>query len=138
MGKSQSFVADLQRWLFQSNLMKCKMVYLLYPPMPNPWRWLEILDIVGSSIVFENYIQYQTLWRNVTFLGFDLSFFTTVYTIDMFLLRLFFSWVLHIRELFFLIQFSISRCFVCEISQETCKDVTHTRKCKGQNNLLQA
>ena len=90
VGKSQSFVADLQRWLFQSNLMKCKMVYLLYPPMPNPWRWLEILDIVGSSIVFENYIQYQTLWRNVTFLGFDLSFFTTVYTIDMFLLRLFF------------------------------------------------
>ena len=137
MGKSQSFVADLQRWLFQSNLIKWKFVYLLFPPMPNPWRWLEMIDIVGSSIVFENYIQYQTLWGNVTFLGFDLSFFTTVYTIDMFLLRLFFP-EFFTSENFFLITFSISRCFVCEISQETCKDVTHTRKCKGQNNLLQA
>ena len=137
MGKSQSFVADLQRWLFQSNLMKCKMVYLLYPPMPNPWRWLEILDIVGSSIVFENYIQYQTLWRNVTFLGFDLSFSLLFTQLICFCWDFFFLSSSHKRT-FFLIQFSISRCFVCEISQETCKDVTHTRKCKGQNNLLQA
>ena len=84
---------------------KCKIVYLLFPPMPNPWKLLEIIVIVGSSIVFENHKQCQTFWRNVTFLGFDLSVFTTVYTFNMFLLRLFFSWVLHIRELFSLLHF---------------------------------
>ena len=74
---------------------------------------------------------------NVSFLEFALSFFTTVYTIDMFLLRLFFFLSSSHKRTFFLITFSISRCFVSEFSQEMCKDVTHTRKCKGQNNLLQ-